>query len=320
MFPLRRKFGRKAKAIRGILGEGTRIARVTDLHRTRRGRTLLVELEGEPGRVVLKRCREPAGCLREVRNLAAINRVVEAHTPRYLGEWENYFVEEFVDGEPAPRILESRDAQRAARCCEAVVRNLAAIHAGRETAAKTVDLDARFTRERVERRVRSCWERIEGVGFPAYERRCGSVPEAWRRVFSENLVTRLVRDVAASGDEAVLGHGEYHGDHLILASSGDAYAVDWGTMALASPWYDLAYPLLMAPSGDRRAIVAGYLEPMQQRGHLRGISQRRADELAASGILYHELIEAQRTANRLRARGEARWGDRFRGILDSLVA
>ena len=129
MLVFSRKYGRRAKAIRTILGDAAEIARATDLHRTRRGRTLLVELAGGTDRVVLKRCRQPAGSLREVRNLIAVNGVAGVNAPRFLGEWQNYFVEEFIAAEPVPRVLEGSDDGRAARCRDAVVRHLAVIHA-----------------------------------------------------------------------------------------------------------------------------------------------------------------------------------------------
>ena len=318
MLVFSRKFGRRAKAIRTILGDGAEIARATDLHRTRRGRTLLVELAGATDRVLLKRCRQPAGSLREVRNLVAINGVAGVNAPRFLGEWQNYFVEEFIAAEPVSRVLEGSDGERAARCRDAVVSHLAAIHAARDAVEKSVELRAAFVPDRVAARLRRCRDRIEGVGFPAYERRVGSVPAAWRRALSDAFLDRLTADVANTG-ESVLGHGEYHGDHLLFAPDDKVYTVDWGTLALASPWYDFAYPLLITPLAGRPALVELYLESMHGRGHLRGISRRRAEELATSGIAYHQVIAAQRVGNRLKSRGAAHWGERFRSSLDSLA-
>jgi len=309
---------RDARALRAILGRDARVVARRDLQRRRNRRTVAAVLADGSSVVVKYYWRAELVAL-ESQRLRAANAIEGLDTPRLRGCTRHHLVQDCVAGEGLDAFAKRTPREERLALFTRAARALAVIHGNRQTAQASVRLTEAFTPERLGAHMRRAWSEIETRGFAHWEAQQGSVPERWRRALGEPRIARLVRELASTGDACVLGHGDFHPRHLVLAPDDRLFVVDWIAMSLITPWIEVAHLLRWLPSAQHASLTAAYLEAMQRRGLLAGVSPAQADSLCASGLLYDRLIVAKHRVRKLAEPGRAEHIAAFRTSLDALA-
>lgn len=309
---------RARRALARILGPHARIGRSVLLRSRTHTRIWRFDVEG--GVATVLKWKEPNARVEyEARHLRAINAVVDVRSPRLLGCEGAYLAQEFRVGRPFGSLRAELPYAEYRAQVFAVVRTLVAIHAARDLVLAAAAPRERMTRRALESRLRRARAEIEaevgrvrGDGF--------APPDARRAALSPACLETLVADLHAERPEAVLGHGDFHAGNLLVGEDAELIVLDWGRLSLATPWCDLAHPLLALQVPDRVAAVDHYLAAAQTRGLLLGLEPAQAQRLARSGMAYTLLIAARRS---LRSGREARGARRGRDLgarLDAVSA
>jgi aminoglycoside phosphotransferase (APT) family kinase protein len=303
-----------------MLGGRAEVGALRDLSHPGVGRIVVFEQRDRDLRGVLKSYDRRWKARSEARNLAIANRSPEVKAPRLLGAYGRHVAYEYVEGTQLARVETAAPHETLRRYAQTAIRNLQAVHGAAERVREADRLGDPFRRDALERSLLRIRARILEVGLPAWSERTGESPERWRHLLSDALIRGLADDLRATPEARVLGHGDYQGSNLILTPAGEIRAVDWFYASWASPWYDLAYPIQLLGPQERDELVSHYLEGMQRRGRLRGVSEERARELSRSGIIYQKAILARANARMRGSPQEAYRAQEFRKALDALAA
>jgi len=283
---------RARRALARILGPHARIAKSVLLRRRSHSRVWRFDLEG--GVATVLKWKEPnERAEREARHLRAINAVAEIRSPRLLGCDGPYLAQEFRAGRSLRKLRAELPGPKYRAQVFAVVRALAAIHAARDQVLAAAAPRERMTRRALESRLRRARAEIEAEGLGRPRGDCSAPTDAWRAALSAACLETLVADLHAERPEAVLGHGDFHSGNLLVGDDGEVVVLDWGQLSLATPWCDLAHPLLALQEADRADAVDHYLVAARARGLLAGLEPERAQRLARSGMAYTLLITAK---------------------------
>jgi hypothetical protein len=310
--------GSELRALKAVLGTQARVAARRELQRRRSRRSVAVELS-DGARFVVKYDDRAERVAQEASRLATANRLDEIDTPRLHGATRHYLVQDFVAGEGLDALARRLRGEPRLRLFERAATVLAAIH-GSRAAAASLDLSEPCAPARLAERVWRAWREIETRGFPCWEDHQGPVPASWRRAFDEQAGSRLVSDLAATGEAAcVLGHGDFQARHLIQTPDDRLFVVDWIAMAWLCPWVELAHLLRWLTPAERSRVTAAYLEAAQKRGLLREVSGARSAALAESGLRYDHLIVAKQMVRKLASTPQPGHLRSFRSSLDALA-
>ncbi len=309
---------RARRALARLLSPCARIGKSVLLQRRSHSRIWKFELEGVAP-AVLKWKQPSARVDREARNLRAMSAIAGLRIPRLLGSEGPYLAQEFLVGRSLSRLHpELSYAEYRAHCFPAM-RALAAIHSTRDPVLAAVAPRERMTRRALQNRLQHARTAIEATDLARARGDGDAKPGAWRAALSPAYLETLVADLHEERPDAVLGHGDFHPDNLLVAEDAVLAVLDWGRLSLATPWCDLAHPLLALREADRAAVVDHYLAAAQARGLLAGLEPAPAYRLARSGMVYSLLMVAKRL---LRSGREPR-GPRARelgGTLDAISA
>jgi aminoglycoside phosphotransferase (APT) family kinase protein len=307
------------RAIRAILGRDARSESVEDLQRRRNRRTLAFDLEEGAGRYVLKFYRRRALVETESRSLEFINGVKQVRTPRYCGRARRHFIQEFIEGTYLDELSREEPYERfKARCFEAI-RVLAGIHTVGSADCDVDWLRNTFAPDLLRARLERARARLEGVGFPRYAELSGKRCDAWSPAISESRIAELTRDLQATQDACVLGHGDFQPRHMIFTATGDIYVVDWVNLSLVTPWYELAHLVRWFRREDHAELVAAYHEEMRRRGRLLELSEACVARLARSALAYERICIAKDLVRKLQTRAGAVHLAAFQSNMDALA-
>ncbi len=309
---------REARAVRAVLGSKARVVSQRELQR-RRNRRTVDALLADGARVVVKYYWRAELVAQEAVRLRAANTLASVDTPRLLGHTRHHLLQDCVAGEGLDVYAKRtpREARLALFLRAAGV--LATIHASRRALPAGLQLLEECAPERLAAQMRRAWSAIETHGFAHWQTQQGSVPERWRRAFGEQRIARLVRDLAATGDACVLGHGDFHPRHLVRTADDRLFVVDWIAMSLVTPWVELAHLLRWLPIPQHANVTAAYLEAMQREELLTNVTPARAASLCVSALHYDRLIVAKHRVRKLAGTDEPEHAATFRASLDALA-
>jgi hypothetical protein len=309
---------RDAAAVRTLLGRQARVVSRRELQRRRNRRTVAAVL-ADGAQIVVKYYWRGELVEQEAVRLQAANAFESVDTPRLLGRTRHHLVQEFVAGEALDVFAKRTPREARLVLFTRAARVLATIHACKREALACVRLSEEYAPEGLAAQMRRAWREIESRGFARWEAQQGSVPERWRRAFGEARIERLVRELAASGDACVLGHGDFQPRHLVLTADDRLYVVDWIAMSLVSPWVELAHLLRWLPLAQHASVTDAYLEVMQRRALLADVSPARAASLCASALDYDRLMVAKHRVRKLAGVDPSEPAAGFRASLDALA-
>ena len=283
---------RARRALARILGPHARIGRSVLLKSRTHTRVWRFDVEGGAA-TVLKWKQPDARAEREARHLRAINAVADVPSPRLLGCEGPYLAQEFRVGRPLRKLRAQLSYPEYRAQIFAVVRALAAIHSARDAVLAAAAPRERMTRRAIESRLRRARAEIEAAGLGRARGDGTAAPAAWRVALSAGCLETLVADLHAERPEAVLGHGDFHPGNLLVGEDAGLVVLDWGQLSLATPWCDLAHPLIALQAADQTAAVEHYLAAARARGLLAGLEPAQAQRLARSGMAYTLLMMAK---------------------------
>ncbi len=256
----------------------------------------------------------------ESRNLKCIDPAITINKPRYFGSYQNYFLEEFIAGDLFEDLLNSQKltTEENRVLFRAAIDELVNIHSAASLIRDRRLLRRPFEPAKLLRTLDDARQQIEQDGFPAYAGRGLEHNPHWIKALGQLPVKQVEADLNTS-HSYIIGHGDFKPNNLIVTPARRVAVVDWLGLGKAQPWFDLSYLLNSAPPAERPVHVAYYLEQMENRGLLSGITVSGAQRLLKSGSIYQELVRARSNSRYIGTRADPHHVNEFTAALDGLT-
>jgi Phosphotransferase enzyme family len=310
-----------------ILGQNVKVDQLRQIHHPGTGTVYRITVVGRPEYLLKSYPLDlrpdpgsPEFWRTESNNLDNVEPVSIICKPHYYGRYENYFLQDYIKGELLEHVINSAQLEpdQSRALFRAALSELVNIHTAAAQVGDRRRLRRAFQPDRLDRNLNKSAQRIEQIGFTAYEQRGYQVSPRWREALRQ-FPRKKVLAALATTDSYVLGHGDYKPNNLVVTKSGRIAVIDWLGMGKAQPWFDVAYLLNSALPIHRSEHLEYYLHLMQEKSFLSGLTLRGVQELMEVGSIYQELIRARSNSRYIGTRTNPHHVNEFTAALNGLA-
>jgi aminoglycoside phosphotransferase (APT) family kinase protein len=242
-------------------------------------------LEADGQRYVAKSSHETQSLAVESRNLATV-QTLGLDVAEMVAYHDGVLLQRRIPGIDLQHRLDAGDFRLPLFLLNAA-RTLARFHAGTER-ADTQHLENTFEATTLEQRLQTWRSEIASTISTRDNRR----NEQWLRALQRIDTSSLVETLAASGNEATLSHNDSKLRNFIGSDCGRVTLIDFQTLSLGSPWFDVAHLCGKLDRRTQRAVLHAYVDEAKQHGLLEDLSSKQIHERFDAALTYYQLHAA----------------------------